>query len=490
VTVKHTYKGDEYELNFIDTPGHVDFTYEVSRALKACEGAVLVVDSTQGVQAQTVANAYLAVAGDLTIIPVVNKIDLPAANPDAVAMEIEQVFGFPAEDCIYVSAKTGQGIQPLLDMICEKLPAPKPPTTKKLRGLVFDAKYDEYRGVVMYVRVFDGQLKQGDKIRMMGTGRTFSVTELLRYTPFPGKVKELTFAQVGSVCAGMKTLGDVRVGDTITLDLDPAEIALEGYEEPKQMVFCDFYPSSADEDGKKSDFEQLREAIEKLHLNDASFTFEPQHSEALGFGLTLSAFSILTLGLVSNWLAASLLAFTIFFYAVVYTMWLKRWTPQNIVIGGAAGALPPVVACAAVTGSVSLASLVLFAIIFIWTPPHFWALAIGKAEDYGRAGIPMMPNVKGEKHTRLEILLYSLVMAPTGVLPYILGQASPIYGAIAALSGAFMIYLAINVWRATDPAVADKACKMLFGTSILYLFLLFGVIVIENTVAILLNMTA
>ena len=212
--------------------------------------------------------------------------------------------------------------------------------------------------------------------------------------------------------------------------------------------------------------------------------------EALGFGLTLSAFSILTLGLVSNWLAASLLAFTIFFYAVVYTMWLKRWTPQNIVIGGAAGALPPVVACAAVTGSVSLASLVLFAIIFIWTPPHFWALAIGKAEDYGRAGIPMMPNVKGEKHTRLEILLYSLVMAPTGVLPYILGQASPVYGAIAALSGAFMIYLAVNVWRATDPAVADKACKMLFGTSILYLFLLFGVIVIENTVAILLHMTA
>ncbi len=212
--------------------------------------------------------------------------------------------------------------------------------------------------------------------------------------------------------------------------------------------------------------------------------------EALGFGLTLSAFSVLTLGLVSNWLAASLLAFTIFFYAVVYTMWLKRWTPQNIVIGGAAGALPPVVACAAVTGSVSLASLVLFAIIFIWTPPHFWALAIGKTEDYGRAGIPMMPNVKGEKHTRLEILLYSLVMAPTGVLPYILGQASPVYGAIAALSGAFMIYLAVNVWRATDPAVADKACKMLFGTSILYLFLLFGVIVIENTVAILLHMTA
>ncbi|MEY3026553.1 MAG: GTP-binding protein LepA [Planctomycetota bacterium] len=300
VTVTHVYKGEEYELNFIDTPGHVDFTYEVSRALKACEGAVLVVDSTQGVQAQTVANAYLAVAGDLTIIPVVNKIDLPAANPDGVAMEIEQVFGFAAEDCILVSAKSGQGIDELLDAICEKLPGPKPATTKKLRGLVFDAKYDEYRGVVMYVRIFDGQLRQGDKIRMMGTRRTFSVTELLRYRPMPQKVKELTFAQVGSVCAGMKTLGDVRVGDTITLDLDPAEIALEGYEEPKQMVHCDFYPSSADEDGKKSDFEQLREAIEKLHLNDASFTFEPQHSEALGFGFRCGFLGLLHMDIVQE----------------------------------------------------------------------------------------------------------------------------------------------------------------------------------------------
>ncbi|MFM1822249.1 MAG: GTP-binding protein LepA [Planctomycetota bacterium] len=300
VTVRHTYKGEEYELNFIDTPGHVDFTYEVSRALKACEGAVLVVDSTQGVQAQTVANAYLAVAGDLTLIPVINKIDLPAADPDRVAMEVEHVFGFPAEECIYVSAKTGQGIAELLDSICEKLPEPKPATTTKTRGLVFDAKYDEYRGVVMYVRLFDGRLRQGDRIRMMGTGRTFSVTELSRYNPFPQKVKELDFAQVGSVCAGMKTLGDVRVGDTITLDNDPAEIPLEGYEEPRQMVFCDFYPSSADENGKKSDFEQLREAIEKLHLNDASFTFEPQHSEALGFGFRCGFLGLLHMDIVQE----------------------------------------------------------------------------------------------------------------------------------------------------------------------------------------------
>ena len=300
VTVSHTYKGEVYELNFIDTPGHVDFTYEVSRALKACEGAVLVVDSTQGVQAQTVANAYLAVAGDLTLIPVINKIDLPAADPDRVAMEVEHVFGFAAEDCIYVSAKTGQGIDELLDAICERLPAPKPPTTKKLRGLVFDAKYDDYRGVVMYVRIFDGQLKQGDKIRMMGTQRTFNVTELLRYTPFPQKVKDLQHSQVGSVCAGMKTLGDVRVGDTITLESDPADIALEGYEEPKQMVYCDFYPSSADEQGKKSDFEQLREAIEKLHLNDASFTFETQHSEALGFGFRCGFLGLLHMDIVQE----------------------------------------------------------------------------------------------------------------------------------------------------------------------------------------------
>ena len=300
VSVKHTYNGEEFELNFIDTPGHVDFTYEVSRALKACEGAILVVDSTQGVQAQTVANCYLAVEANLTIIPVINKIDLPAASPDEVAMEIEQVFGFAAEDCLLVSAKSGRGINELLDRVCERFPPPKPATTKRLRALVFDAKYDEYRGVVMYLRIFDGCLKHGDKIRMMGTGRTFSITEMLRYTPFPQKVKQLEFAQVGSACAGMKTLGDVRVGDTITLESDPAEVALEGYEEPKQMVFCDFYPSSADEAGKKSDFEQLREAIEKLHLNDASFTFETQHSEALGFGFRCGFLGLLHMDIVQE----------------------------------------------------------------------------------------------------------------------------------------------------------------------------------------------
>ena len=204
--------------------------------------------------------------------------------------------------------------------------------------------------------------------------------------------------------------------------------------------------------------------------------------ETLAFGLILSGFSVFTLGVVSNWLAAFLLAFTIGFYVLIYTMWLKRWTPQNIVIGGAAGALPPVVAYAAATGTMAIEPWILFAIIFIWTPPHFWALAIAKAGEYGRAGVPMMPNAKGEKRTRLEMLIYTILLAPLGVVPALLGHASVVYGVIAALSGLFMLNLAIKVWRAPDAQAADRDCKKLFGYSILYLFLLFGVIVIENTI--------
>ncbi len=303
VTVHHNYQGEDYELNFLDTPGHVDFAYEVSRALSACEGAVLVVDSTQGVQAQTVANAYLAVSSGLELIPVINKIDLPAASPDAVAMEIEHVLGLRAEDCLLVSAKSGQGIAELLDMICSRLPPPRPPVTSKLRALVFDAKYDDYRGVVVYLRVFDGALKTGDRIRMMGTGRTFLVSEITRSTPFPERVKDLGQAQVGAIVASIRTLADVRVGDTVTLDVDPAEEALPGYEEPKQMVFCDFYPSSGGEtegSGKRADFETLREAVEKLHINDASFTFEVEHSEALGFGFRCGFLGLLHMDIVQE----------------------------------------------------------------------------------------------------------------------------------------------------------------------------------------------
>jgi GTP-binding protein LepA len=289
VTVPWKHDGDDYQLNFIDTPGHVDFTYEVSRALTACEGAILVVDA-----------AYLAVENDLELIPVINKIDLPAADPDRVAMEIEQVFGLPAEDCILVSAKTGQGIKELLDAICERFPDPPKPKTEKLRALIFDSHYDDYRGVVVSTRIFDGRLEIGPKILMMGTGRHWTVTDLGKNTPFPVRVKTLESNEAGWMVASIKTLGDVRVGDTVTLQNDPAPEALPGYEEPNQMVFCDFYPSSSGDGGKKNDFETLREAMEKLHLNDASFTYEAQHSEALGFGFRCGFLGLLHMDIVQE----------------------------------------------------------------------------------------------------------------------------------------------------------------------------------------------
>jgi GTP-binding protein LepA len=301
VTVMHTLGDEVFELNFIDTPGHVDFSYEVSRALTACEGAILVVDSTQGVEAQTVANAYLAVENNLELIPVVNKIDLPAADPEKVAMEIEQVLGIPAEDCLFVSAKTGQGIPELLEAICTRLPAPRPSTMDATRALVFDSHYDDYRGVIVYFRVFDGELKIGDRIRMMGTGRTFTISELGRYTPMPTKIDKLGTAQVGYMVAAIKTLDDVRVGDTITLEKNLAPQALPGYQEPKQMVFCDFYPATSAADvSKKTDYEALRDAINKLHLNDASFTFETTHSEALGFGFRCGFLGLLHMDIIQE----------------------------------------------------------------------------------------------------------------------------------------------------------------------------------------------
>ncbi|MFG0283007.1 MAG: translation elongation factor 4 [Phycisphaerales bacterium JB039] len=287
-----------YQLNFIDTPGHVDFNYEVSRALKACEGAILVVDAAQGVEAQTVVNAYLAVEQGLEIIPVLNKIDLPAARPDEIAMEIEQVLGLPAEDCIAVSAKTGQGIPELLHAICTRLPPPRAPVMDQTRALIFDAVYDDYRGVIVYIRVLDGRLKIGDRIRMMGLGRTFQVTELGKYTPKPTKVDSMGPGETGYLIAAIKTLGDVRVGDTITLDAHPAAEALPGYEPPHQMVFCDFYPATSDKKG--NDFEALRDAIERLSLNDSSFTFQPVHSEALGFGYRCGFLGLLHMDIIQE----------------------------------------------------------------------------------------------------------------------------------------------------------------------------------------------
>ena len=293
--------GEVFMLNFIDTPGHVDFNYEVARALKACDGAILVVDSTQGVQAQTLVNAYLAVNENLTIVPVINKIDLPGAQPDAVAEEIEQTLGFPAEDCILVSAKTGQGIPELLAAICERFPSPRKQVMPQLRALIFDAVYDDYRGVIIYCRVFDGELKVGDKIRMMGVGRTFQVTEIGKMNPKPFRLPD---GKVGPgetcyVVAAIRSLKDVRIGDTITLDLNPAPEALPGYMPPRQMVFCDFYPSTS-ENGESTDFEDLRNAVERLSLNDSSFTFQPVHSEALGFGFRCGFLGLLHMDIIQE----------------------------------------------------------------------------------------------------------------------------------------------------------------------------------------------
>ncbi len=298
VTVFHTHNGEQYMLNFIDTPGHVDFGYEVSRALKACEGALLVVDAAQGVEAQTVVNTYLAVAQDVDIMPVLNKIDLPGAQPEEVAMEVEQVLGLPAEDCMLVSAKTGQGIPELLTAICERFPAPRKSLIPEARALIFDAIYDDYRGVVIYIRVFDGTIKVGDKIRMMGLERTHQITELGKYTPKPTKVKQLGAGEAGYLVAAIKTLADVRVGDTITSELNPAAEPLEGYEPPRQMVFCDLYPATTTKKG--TDFEDMRDAIEKLSINDASFTSQTVHSEALGFGFRCGFLGLLHMDIVQE----------------------------------------------------------------------------------------------------------------------------------------------------------------------------------------------
>jgi GTP-binding protein LepA len=293
--------GELYMLNFIDTPGHVDFNYEVARALKACDGAILVVDSTQGVQAQTLVNAYLAVNESLHIIPVINKIDLPSAKPDDVAEEIEQTLGFKTSECIRVSAKSGIGIPELLAAICDRVPPPRKPVIPQLRALIFDAVYDDYRGVIVYARLFDGELKVGDKIRMMGIGRSFQVTEIGKMNPKPYRLPDGKVGP-GETCyivAAIRSLKDVRIGDTITLENNPAPEPLPGYQPPRQMVFCDFYPSTK-EDGTSSDFEDLRDAVERLSLNDSSFTFAPVHSEALGFGFRCGFLGLLHMDIIQE----------------------------------------------------------------------------------------------------------------------------------------------------------------------------------------------
>lgn len=287
--------GEVYEFNLIDTPGHVDFNYEVSRSLAACEGAILIVDASQGVEAQTLANTYLALDHDLDILPVINKIDLPAAEPERVAEEVEEVIGIPCLDAPRVSAKTGENVEDVLEYIVNEVSAPVGDDNKPLKALIFDSVYDSYRGVIVYVRVMDGKLKAGDTMRMMATGAEFTVVEVgyMRATSME-KTDELCAGEVGYITASIKTVSEARVGDTVTLASDPAEEALPGYRKVNPMVFCGVYPA----DG--ADYENLRDALEKLQLNDASLSYEPETSGALGFGFRCGFLGLLHLEIIEE----------------------------------------------------------------------------------------------------------------------------------------------------------------------------------------------
>ena len=284
--------GNEYIFNLIDTPGHVDFTYEVSRSLAACEGAVLVVDATQGVEAQSLANVYLAMIEDLEIMPVLNKIDLPSARPDEIKQEIEDVIGVEAEDAPLVSAKEGIGVEELLEDIVKKIPAPDGDPEGKLKALIFDSYYDNYKGVVIYTRIFDGTVKEGDMISLMNTGKKYEVTEVGVYSPGPVECRSLRAGEVGYICASIKHVADARVGDTITLADDPADEALPGYKKVQPMVYCGIYPA----EGEK--YENVKDALEKLQVNDAAFHFEPETSTALGFGFRCGFLGLLHMEII------------------------------------------------------------------------------------------------------------------------------------------------------------------------------------------------
>lgn len=284
--------GQEYILNLIDTPGHVDFTYEVSRSLAACEGAVLVVDATQGVEAQTLANVYLALDENLEIRPVINKIDLISARPDEVKEEIEEVIGLDASEAPLISAKEGLNITDVLEDIVHSIPAPNGDPDGKLKALIFDSYYDNYRGVVIFVRVFQGQVRKGDTVLLMNTKKKYEVTEVGVYSPGPVAVEALRAGEVGFLCASIKQVRDARVGDTLTLDSDPTEEPLPGYKRVQSMVYCGIYPA----EGEK--YENVRDALEKLQVNDAAFLFEPETSTALGFGFRCGFLGLLHMEII------------------------------------------------------------------------------------------------------------------------------------------------------------------------------------------------
>ncbi|QUB96103.1 translation elongation factor 4 [Leptotrichia sp. oral taxon 218] len=293
VTLNYVAKdGETYELNLIDTPGHVDFIYEVSRSLAACDGALLVVDAAQGIEAQTLANVYLALENDLEILPVINKIDLPSADPDKVKMEIEDVIGLPADEAVLVSGKTGIGIEDLLEAIVKYIPAPKGDVKAPLKALIFDSHYDDFRGVITYIRIVDGKISKGDRIKIMSTGKEFDVLEVGVFSPKMKETKELTVGSVGYIITGIKSIKDTQVGDTITHVQNPTDSALEGYRPALSMVFAGIYPVSTD------DYEDLREALEKLQLNDASLSYAPETSLALGFGFRCGFLGLLHMEIV------------------------------------------------------------------------------------------------------------------------------------------------------------------------------------------------
>ena len=293
VQIKYQYNNDDYYLHLIDTPGHVDFSYEVSRSLAACEGALLVVDAAQGIEAQTLANLYLALDNNLTVIPVINKIDLPSADVPKVLEELENV-GFSKDEVILTSAKTGVGIDDLLKAIIEKIPAPTGDVNAPLKALIFDSVFDPYRGVITSIRIVDGSIKVGDKFLMMETNASYDVIGLSIDTPKEKEVKELKAGEVGYLYASIKSIENVKVGDTITLDNNRAEEKLPGYKEMKPMVYCGLYPIEANK------FEDLREALEKLKLNDAALSFEPETSKALGFGFRCGFLGLLHMEIIEE----------------------------------------------------------------------------------------------------------------------------------------------------------------------------------------------
>ncbi len=292
--LKYTLDGVTYDLNLIDTPGHVDFSYEVSRSLASCEGALLVVDASQGIEAQTLANLYLAMENDLVIIPVINKIDLPNADIPKVKKELMDLVGFSEDEIILTSAKTGEGIDKLLEAIVKKIPSPKGDSSLPLQALIFDSVFDSYRGVIINVRVMNGEVKVGDIIKMMETNATYEVTEITINTPKEVKINKLNTGEVGFIIANIKSISDVKVGDTITLLNNPAKSKLPGYKPMKSMVFCGMYPIDT------SRFEDLRDALEKLKLNDASLTFEPETSKALGFGFRSGFLGLLHMEIIKE----------------------------------------------------------------------------------------------------------------------------------------------------------------------------------------------